>query len=114
MIQSNMHEQVRLDIRCLASDENKVIDLLLGNDVLVFDCWHCQRYGLPASHLNLVEQVRGYIRYSAFSCTIPHTKAIEIKHALHQQIAQGECLLFALLPCGESTQLNAIQDRYSD
>jgi hypothetical protein len=86
-----------MDIRCPSNEEHKLIELLLSNDVAVFDIWQCQRYGIAAHQLNLIEQVKGYVRYSCASCVLSDSKALKIKHAIHQQIALGECHHYSLL-----------------
>ncbi len=92
-------ERIRCELRCHHQEEHKLIELLLAKEVAVFDVWQCQRYGLQASQLSLIEQVRGFVRYSYASCELPYRKAIEIKQALHQTIPNGECTLLQLMPC---------------
>lgn len=96
-------QSVRCEFRCHHEDEHKLIELLLAKDVPHFDLWRSQRYGLQANQLNLIEQVQGFVRYTCVSCELPYPKAIEVKQALHQQIALAECHLLALIPCEPDT-----------
>jgi Zn-finger protein len=90
-------QRVRLDIRCPHNEEHKLIELLLSNDVAVFDLWHCQRYGIDAQQLNLIEQVKGYVRYSCASCILQHDTATQISRLIKLEIKHSECQLYRLL-----------------
>ncbi|MCH9742585.1 MAG: DUF3240 family protein [Thiotrichales bacterium] len=97
MSQIDSSNPCKLLVSCLLQDKQKLVDLLLTQQVDQFDLWHGQRYGKVNAQLTLIEQVRGCIDICIVSVLLPHQDALSLKQVLSHHLPNVDCTLLPLL-----------------